>query len=218
MIVVAGILLGVAAGFARGGRISRLARLPLSGLWLVLVALLLQWLIFYSPLRESLLNVPPLGPVSATGVLYVVSYLGAVVFMVYNARVLWPVFPGMVLNLTAIAANRGYMPASVSALRRAGRTDATSALSGSADGTLSNVIAMGEGTHLNSLGDWMYVPAWFPMATAFSLGDVLLMLGLAWIIQAGMAGRNRDASVPGVEQTRPGGRADSTRGTGGATV
>lgn len=187
MIVVAGILLGLLAGFARGGRIGRLSQLPLSGLRLLIVALLVQVLIFYSPLREALHNVPARGPVSVTAVLYVISYLCAVAFLVYNARTLWPVFPGMALNLAAIAANGGYMPASVSALRSAGREGAANALAGSSDGTLSNVTAMGEGTHLNLLGDWMYVPPWVPMATAFSAGDVLLMLGLIWIIRAGMA-------------------------------
>lgn len=217
MIVVAGILLGLLAGFARGGRIQRLSRLPLSGLWLLLVALVVQLLIFYSPVSDLLPSISDVGPLSVTGVLYVVSYMFAVAFMVYNARIIWPVFPGMVLNLSVIAANGGYMPASESALRRAGREDAANALSDSLDGTLSNVVAMGEATRLNFLGDWIHVPPWVPMATAFSLGDVLLMLGLAWIIQAGMArpAQSRPGGgqgQPDGDQTRPGARSARSGG------
>ena len=34
-------------------------------------------------------------------------------------------------------------------------------------------------TRLNFLGDWLFLPAWFPLSSAFSVGDVILGIGAA---------------------------------------
>ncbi len=181
MIAVGAVLLGLLIGFSRGGTLKGIGELRLRGLWVVFAALLIQMLIFPSPL----IGQPPIRV--GTQYLHIASYALIVGFLVWNRRVLWPVMPGMVLNLVAIVANGGYMPASVDALYASGRTAVARALSASPDGTLSNVVAMGESTRLDILGDWLYVPPSVPLATSFSLGDVLLLFGIAWVIQAGMA-------------------------------
>ena len=53
-------------------------------------------------------------------------------------------------------------------------------------GAVANVVLMTPSTHANFLGDWLYLPDWAPFATAFSIGDVLIMLGLIWLIARGM--------------------------------
>ncbi len=183
MLPLWGIVLGVAAGFARRGSLTRLGHIPLKGLWLVFAGLALQLLIFPTPWW----NEPPLS--WGTEAWHVGSYALIVAFFLWNWRVasLWLIALGMVLNLTVIAANGGYMPASVSALRAAGRMGAAEALTTSPEHTYANVVMMGEATRLNFLGDWLYLPSWVPLANAFSLGDFVLMLGAAWLIQGGMA-------------------------------
>jgi hypothetical protein len=94
---------------------------------------------------------------------------------------------GAVLNLIVIAANRGYMPASPTALARAGKAQAAERLV--AEGVYGNVRAMGEGTRLDVLGDWLYLPHGVPLATAFSLGDLLIGLGLVGLVVWGMRAR-----------------------------
>jgi hypothetical protein len=150
-------------------------------LWLVLLGLLLQVLIFPLFSERPLLSY-------GTVPLHYLSYGLVLLFLVANLRVL-PLLAlgaGALLNLCAIAANGGRMPASATALAAAGYVDVAEKLtSGSTHG---NVLLMSEATRLNGLGDWLYLPSWVPFSTAFSVGDVLILIGIAWLIVRGMRG------------------------------
>ena len=173
------VLLGVLIGYLLGGRISRLSSLRFRALYLVPIALLIQLLIF--PLFTS----EPLLPVG-TVPLHILSYALVFLFLALNLRVrpLAVLGAGAVANLAAILANGGRMPASATALERAGLIQTAERLTTS--GEHGNVLLMSESTTLNVLGDWLYLPSWFPGATAFSLGDLLIMIGLAYLIVKGM--------------------------------
>jgi len=56
---------------------------------------------------------------------------------------------------------------------------------------------------LTFLGDVFYVPAWVPFANVFSLGDVLLAVGLIALLQAKMRGP-RDATSAGESEASAG--------------
>ena len=86
-----------------------------------------------------------------------------------------------------IAANGGYMPASAQALRQAGMEEVAQTLL--SQGRLGNVVLMGEATKLNFLGDWLWLPGWVPLSAAFSLGDLLIGLGLTLFFPYGMRRR-----------------------------
>jgi len=73
---------------------------------------------------------------------------------------------------------------SASALARAGSETVAACLL--KDGAYGNVILMSERTRLNFLGDLFYLPPWVPFATAFSVGDLIVALGLIWLIAYGM--------------------------------
>lgn len=47
-------------------------------------------------------------------------------------------------------------------------------------------VLMSDDTSLKFLGDWLFVPPWVPLSNAFSLGDLMLMIGIIWLIQDGM--------------------------------
>lgn len=99
----------------------------------------------------------------------------AFVFLYANRDVpgLWLVGLGTAMNLTAIAANRGVMPATRSALATAG-------------------IPIEGGHFVNSgiladpklifLGDVFAVPESIPLANVFSAGDVCVAIGAALIL------------------------------------
>jgi len=179
MIFLVAVLVGVLAGLLLGGRLSNLPSLKLKWLWLVLGGLVLQVLIF------PLFSERPLLPY-ATVPLHYLSYGMVFLFLFLNLRVrpLLALGAGALLNLLPIAANGGRMPASATALARAGYVEVAERLaSGSTHG---NVLLMSEGTRLNILGDWLYLPSWVPFATAFSIGDLLIMIGVAWLIVRGM--------------------------------
>ncbi len=91
----------------------------------------------------------------------------------------------MLSNIAVILVNGGYMPASEASLRKAGQSQVAEKLI--IGGVSGNTILMGENTKLNFLGDLLYMPEWFPLANAFSIGDLILALGLIVLIQNEMS-------------------------------
>jgi hypothetical protein len=186
LVVLMALVIGVAAGYLSGGRLHNLEHLRLTRPWLALVALSLQ-LVAFTPVGAAL---PQWGEVA----LHFVSYGILAWFVVLNRRHLGVCIAGLGLglNLAAIAANHGYMPASKTALDLAGM-----AYSGE---TLNNSAVMGAGTHLRFLGDVFAVPSWMPAANVFSVGDVLIVAGIAVLLAASM---RRARSRPQAESPQP---------------
>jgi hypothetical protein len=173
------VFLGVLVGYLRGGRIKNLAALNLRALWLLLPPLLIQLLIF--PLGKR-------GPILTWGTpyLHVFSYVFLLAFVILNRRYpeLLVMGIGLFSNFLAILVNGGYMPASAEALRQAGMGTVAQALE---EGRrLGNTILMGAATRLNFLGDWLFLPSWFPLSSAFSPGDVILGIGAALLLSRRM--------------------------------
>ena len=119
-------------------------------------------------------------------VLHVASYALAAVFVVANRRLagMRMLALGATLNLIAILANNGVMPASRSALRTAGM------LTISTDFLNSAAVAH---PRLLFLGDILAVPHTVPFANVYSIGDVCIAIGVAIAIH----GSPDHASCPG---------------------
>jgi hypothetical protein len=49
---------------------------------------------------------------------------------------------------------------------------------------------------LEPLTDIFALPAWLPFSNIFSIGDVLITAGVAWVIVAAMRNRPDDVPVP----------------------
>jgi Family of unknown function (DUF5317) len=163
VILVVAVLLSALAVPLLGGRLEALAELRLRHLWAVFAALGLAILGVGLPglpdwLRSALL---------------VAAYPVGAVFLAANRRV--PGIPlvalGAALNLLAITANGGVMPASPTALARAGMPIEEPGFQSS--------TAVAE-PRLAFLGDVFAVPAAWPLSNVFSVGDVLIFVGLAW--------------------------------------
>jgi uncharacterized protein DUF5317 len=165
--------LGILVGFARGGRLGNLADLRFEWGLLAIAGLAAQVALFSGPVGSL---VGQAGPV-----LYVASSLVVLAVVLRNRRLpgLKLVAAGAICNLVAIGANGGYMPADPAALALAG-LDPTSGYSNSVV-TNRPVLA--------PLTDIFAVPAWMPFANVFSVGDLLIGLGIVVAIAAGMAGR-----------------------------
>jgi hypothetical protein len=163
--------IGIALGFLVGGRLDRLGTLRFDWAWLAIAGLIAQILLF-SPL--------------ATGIVDAVS--GAVIYVASTAAVLVAVLrnlsvPGMPLvwlgaasNLAAVIANGGIMPTTAEALATAGLEPVTG---------LSNSAVLADPA-LAPLTDVFALPSWFPLANVFSIGDVLIAVGIVIVIAAGM--------------------------------
>ena len=161
---------GIAIGFLAGGHMEGLSRLRIRWPWLAVGGLLVQVALF-TPSGELLAG-------AAVPALYVGSTLA--VFAAVLRNVALPGMPlvalGSVSNLLAIVANGGAMPADPSALEAAGFLG---------PGEHTNSVVLDEPA-LRPLTDIFAIPAGMPLANVFSVGDVLIALGLAWLIAATM--------------------------------
>lgn len=176
MVLLWAIFLGLVIGLIRHRGLAHVAGLKLRASWLVLLAVLIQILIL--PLGQGAT------PIVAWGMeyLHIGSYLLLLLFAVVNfrERALWVMALGLLSNFIVITANGGHMPASLDALRAAGRTATVERLL--TDGVSGNVVLMSDQTKLNFLGDIFWLPNWVPFANAFSVGDLLLALGVIWLL------------------------------------
>ncbi|WP_108668673.1 DUF5317 domain-containing protein [Euzebya rosea] len=105
--------------------------------------------------------------------LHALTYAAAVAWLWANRRVrgLWLVGVGALLNVTAMASNGGVMPARSSGLSAAGL--------GPQGGFVNSA---GADSALWFLGDVFAIPDGMPLANVFSVGDVVLITGLALLL------------------------------------
>jgi hypothetical protein len=167
-----------------GGSLVRLGDIRVRSFWAAALALALQLIII-----DILDTVLP--HVVATA-LHLVSYALAVGFILANAHItgLWIVVWGGVLNLIAIAANNGVMPASPAAMRSAGLVEPAG---------FSNSAAT-TNARFAGLGDVFALPKRFPLSNVFSVGDVILVIGLAVVFHSACGSRLRRPKPARAEQ------------------
>lgn len=178
MIIVAASLIGIVAAVLAGADLRRLAHLPVQRLWLVWVAIGVQVGVL------SVFGAFLAGPVG--NVIHLATYGFVAAFVMVNRRIRGVVTMGIGggMNLAAIIANGGVMPASAAAWRAAGKADASG---------FENSFPVDD-PKLAWLGDVFALPAGWPLANVFSAGDVLLVLGLVWMVYH--AGRPEPIFVP----------------------
>ncbi|MGZ4594089.1 MAG: DUF5317 domain-containing protein [Actinomycetes bacterium] len=194
-------LLAALSPVLAGGRLRHFAALRLRQGWVVLLALLAQ---------VVAIEVVPGASHPLLSAVHLATYAAAGWFVWVNRRIpgLMLVALGAASNGVTIAVNGGTLPASASALARAG-------------------IHLTPGEFLNSgvlphprlafLGDVFAIPAGFPLANVFSVGDVLIVLGVGWGAHRICRSRLAPAWHPEADAMLPGSRADD-RPAGVATT
>jgi hypothetical protein len=186
MFILYALPLGVVLGLLTRGRLTAITEVRLRWAPLALLGLIIQVVLFFGPVAEAVgwLGMP----------IYVGSTALVLVVVIRNAARpgLAVVALGALSNLAAIIANGGYMPASPAAMAALGKTVGEG---------YSNSAVMNQ-PMLWPLTDIFAIPAGVPFANVFSVGDVLIGLGVAWALAAAM-------------HARPTGTADRER-TGGA--
>lgn len=177
IILYACLVLAAVHALLPGSDLRRLADVRLRGTWLVWLALAVQVLV---------ISVLPDGG-RASSAAHLASYVLAGAFAVANLRSAgtWLVGAGGSSNLVAIAANGGTMPASAAALEASGwQADA---------GRFANSAVL-EQPRLAALGDVFVTPSWSPVQSVFSIGDVVIVAGVALFLHLTCrGGRRRDA-------------------------
>jgi len=186
--LVAVVVLAALAVPLAGGRLGALVEVRLRHVWAIFAAL---------GLEIAAMELPGL-PEGLRAALLVAAYLVGAVFLAANWRL--PGMPlvalGAALNLLAISVNGGVMPASPSALAETG-------LPVHEPGFQNSTVLVQP--RLAFLGDVFFIPASWPLSNVFSVGDILIALGIVWALHRICRSRlasSRQHSRPTVAEAR----------------
>jgi hypothetical protein len=196
VILLVAVLAGLIAGLLRAWITNQQFALPdLQAVWLVPLAFILQWLVFFwSPVRD-------LTNETIAAIVLVGSLSLLLIFAWANRqhRAFWVLGLGLFLNLLVIVLNGGLMPISPEIVQtilpnaqspedwQPGRW-----LRGSKD-----IVLPEEEMRLAWLSDRLLLPDWVPLERALSLGDVLISMGAFWLLwQAGGSSATTIVSQP----------------------
>ena len=171
MFVLYGIPIGIALGYLLGGRLDRLGELEFRWGWLAVGGLLVQIALF-SGIADPIAG----GGIGAS--VYVGSTAAVLVAVLRNLGIAGVplVASGAVSNRAAVVANGGVMPTTVAALEAAGLSPK--------DGFSNSAVLPAPA--LAPLTDVYAVPASIPLANVFSVGDVLIAIGIVVVIALAM--------------------------------
>jgi len=168
-------VLSVVLGLLLGGSFRTLARSDIKGIEWFLAGFLAETALDFAASRAPAAVGPWIVPVD------IVTYVTVLVGVWLNRRLLGMAFvgAGSILNAIVIFANGGRMPVDPQALARAGIVDLAEYLATGHSGTHGLMTA---GTRLRWLGDVWAMPAWSFRPAAFSIGDVLIALGICLVV------------------------------------
>jgi len=181
------VVLGLVASLIRhrGRAFSQIAALPLRSLWLAGLALVLQW-----PLMQA--SGGPIQRVQVQQALFLLSLLLLLVFVWQNRRLtaIRMVGLGVICNLLVILANGGWMPINPQTLAQINPGSIPEQWPIQVHyGYSKDIILLQEQTKLWVLSDILVLPSSFQRPTAFSLGDLLIALGIVMLLQGSVAQR-----------------------------
>jgi hypothetical protein len=172
MFILYPILFGLIISYILGGRLNYLIEHPLYWKLVAILAFAIQIMIFSDiPFLEALSD-------TANVVLHYASYILLIIFVIRNIKT-----PGIALigagifsNSLVIFLNGGYMPTLPENLKY-------TSFAGHSE-TISQGVAVHNSSLIDSqtllpwLGDIFYLPSWIPLSNVFSLGDVIIGLGI----------------------------------------
>jgi len=166
-----------------GGRVSNLDRIEVRWGWLAPLAFLMQaYLIFFPAERAGDL-------LSARSLLLTLSHVLLFVLVWQNRHVsgIKLIGLGLLLNFLVMVVNGGFMPITPHTLAQIGYDgNAPQLETGFIVGRTKNVVMVPGDANLWFLSDIMVLPRPFPIPTALSVGDLLIVLGAFYFLRKAM--------------------------------
>jgi hypothetical protein len=191
MILLLALAVALLVAFLRGGSLRNLADFHLEWGWLAGLALAIQIVAVYWVTGDSYLYL------QRAALLVSSLLLLPVVWRNRRSPGLALIGLGLALNLAVMVANGGFMPITPQAVaciehgHLVVHLDGVERMSGS-----KGIVLPKEETALWLLSDIFVIPPPFPMASAFSLGDVLVAAGAFMFLQRAMVGTPPLSSEP----------------------
>jgi hypothetical protein len=176
--VIAGLLAGAARAWIKRRNYQPI---QLRYIWLIVIAFLPQWLAFFLPVTRRVI------PSWLASLSLILSLVLMLVFILLNFSINRFGFLilglGLGLNLLVIASNGGLMPISPeNASRLTPQIPAETWKSGNRFGKTKDVILATEETNFLPLSDCFISPDWLHYRFVFSLGDILVAIGIFWVL------------------------------------
>lgn len=151
----------------------------LKGIWLVVTAFILQWLLFqFNPLRAY----------ATEDVVRIVLFASQILLFVFiwlnrKHKAFWILGAGLLVNFLVITLNSGLMPISPETVQKM----MPNAIPGSWEigrqlGAGKDIVLPASTTRLWFLSDRFLLPDWAPDQVAFSVGDILIAGGAFWVL------------------------------------
>lgn len=180
MILIIAILAGLAVGVLLARLQKRTWTVPnLRVIWLVILGFLPQFLLFYLPATRMRT------PDSWVAAGLVGSQIVLLVFCWFNRHIpgIGLLAIGLLLNFLVITANGGFMPISPQTASHLIPATLVQTLKiGERFGYGKDILLLPENTRLVWFSDRFVMPAWLIQPVAFSLGDILVSLGVFWLL------------------------------------
>lgn len=180
MFILYAVIIGVVIGYLRGGRMKWFMYRPLRQKELVIGAFLIQIILFSQiPLFQTI-------PHTVTAYLHLLSYGCLMIFIFLNKNLAgFPILgAGIFSNALAISLNGGYMPTYLHNLEHTSMAK-YSELIAKGEPFNNSMIITGN-TKLPWLCDVFRLPKWLPLSNVFSIGDILIAIGICLFLAINM--------------------------------
>jgi len=179
VILVSALILGLLVGLVWSRWRGQPYKAPaFRSVWLVLIAFLPQLVLAYLPVTRYLIS----DWLAASCLLASLLVFFAFVWLNRSLPGMPILMIGLGLNLIVILANRGWMPISPQTASQLVSGNASQSFSIGSRFDQKDILLLPQDMHFEFLTDRFLLPDWFPYKVAFSLGDILIALGVFWLL------------------------------------
>lgn len=184
MFVLYALVIGIVLGYIIGGRLKNMLNNPLHWTGLAISAFGIQFFLFTDKFAS-------LFPPASVVPLHVLSYILILIFLFKNIKYLGIKIAGLgiISNFIAIVSNGGYMPTFDNNLALTSMGSNAEIIK--SQGTLHNSSIISQHTNFEWLSDIFVLPSWLPLSNVFSIGDVLIGVGLCLYLILAMKSQNK---------------------------
>lgn len=182
------LLLAVIVGYMKGGKFIRLKNLNFKKLSPIIIALVVQYLVLIFSDRD----LKVIG--NYVEEIYLVSFILIFIGVIINMNIpsLWIVFVGAISNFIVFVMNGMKIPVSFDALKIAGMNSTIKLME---SGQYKLYDAITNGTDYEILGKIIAIDNILPLAGVFSVGDILITMGLFVFIESSMNDKKLDRRI-----------------------